>query len=237
MDQRIPREAVWEALLYAAAPYAGKKELEEYYTADPTVIMPEKASRRMAGRIRRERRYIENHEKYRPALIIISRTLVIILTVFAVVMAAFLPSEKVRDAMWETFLEWGEESILVSFVGTDATDAPTEILEYREPREIGEEYERVVKNQTPCSYLIEYYLQEYQIIYEQRVISKVGLYVSNEDTKETVIHVGQYEGILTEFMVGVEKYFCVTYTDGDYAYTIYSNTSIKNLIAFAESIT
>jgi len=236
MDQKLPKEAVWDALLYAAAPYAGKKELEEYYAADPNVVMPEKARKRMNLRLRRERKYREAHETYRPVLVTVQRILVAVATLLAVTLLVFLPSEKVREAMWDTVVEWGEESILVSFVGGDMEGVPTEILEYREPRGIGEEFERSVLQQTRHKYYIEYVDGNKTIRYEQKTIVLNDVYVSNEETKGTAVMIGQYEGVINEFMLENVRYMSITYTDKEYVYVVHSNLPLDELISVTESI-
>lgn len=235
-EQTIPKDAIWEAMLYAAVPYAGKNELEEYYAADPVVVLPEKARKRIHIRIRRERRYRESHDIYRPVLVNIQRILLVVVTVLAAAMVAFLPSEKVRDAMWDTVLEWGEESILVSFVGGDTADVPAEILEYREPRGIGAEFERMVIKQLKHKYLIKYVYNDITISYEQKTLIQNDVYISNEETTGTVVKIGEYEGVLNEFTVNSIPFKSIAFSDGSYAYLISANTSIEELIRIAKSI-
>ncbi|MBO4946557.1 MAG: DUF4367 domain-containing protein [Lachnospiraceae bacterium] len=236
MDQKLPKEAVWDALLYAAAPYAGKKELEEYYAADPNVVMPEKARKRMNLRLRRERKYREAHETYRPVLVTVQRILVAVATLLAVTLLAFLPSEKVREAMWDTVVEWGEESILVSFVGGDMSDVPTEILEYREPRAIGDEFERTVVYKEPQKYCIIYKDQDITIEYEQRLILNTKIHVSNEETKDTLIYIDDSKGIATEYLLDGDKYINVIWSDGKYEYWINGNIQIEYIQSLANSV-
>lgn len=236
-EQTIPKDAVWEAMLYAAVPYAGKKELEEYYAADPAVVLPEKARKRIHIRIRRERRYREAHDIYRPVVVNVQRILLVLVTVLAAAMVVFLPSEKVREAMWDTMLEWGEESILVSFVGGDMADVPAEILEYREPRGIGAEFERTVIKKTNRKYLVKYVHDDITISYEQKKLMKNDIYISNEETTGTVIKIGEYEGLLNEFYLQDEKYMSISYTDNEYMYILHSNTTLNELVSIAESIT
>ena len=235
-EQTIPKDAVWEAMLYAAVPYAGRNELEEYYAADPAVVLPEKARKRIHIRIRRERRYREAHDIYRPVVVTVQRILLVVVTVLAAAMVAFLPSEKVRDAMWETVLEWGEESILVSFVGGDTADVPTEILEYREPRGIGEDFERTVIKETNRKFFVKYINDDIIITYEQKKLIKNDIYISNEETSGTVVKIGEYEGVLNEFAINSIPFKSIAFSDGSYAYLISANTSIENLIHIAESI-
>lgn len=237
MDQRLPKEAVWDALLYAAAPYAGKKELEEYYAADPNVVMPEKARKRMNLRLRRERKYREAHETYRPVLVTVQRILVAVATLLAVTLLVFLPSEKVREAMWDTVVEWGEESILVSFESRDMADVPPEILEYREPRAIGEEFERSVLKQTPQKYYIQYSEQDNIVFYEQKILTDYNdIHVSNEKTKDNVIIINKHVGILTEYVLRGEKIINIVWTDEEYVYWLSSNMMLDDIRIFAESV-
>lgn len=235
-EQTIPKDAVWEAMLYAAVPYAGKKELEEYYSADPAVVLPEKARKRIHIRIRRERRYREAHDIYRPIWVNIQRILLVVVTVLAAAMVSFLPSEKVRDAMWDTMLEWGEESILVSFVGGDTADVPAEILEYREPRGIGTEFERMVIEEEKHKYFVKYTNGGTIITYEQKTLIYNDVYISNEETTGTIVKIGEYEGVLNEFTVNSIPFKSIAFSDGSYAYLIFANTSIEDLIRIAKSI-
>lgn len=137
---KVPQVDMLDALLYAAAPYAGQKELEEYSSADPTLRLSDRAKRRIVRRAKQGPSPVWQYAK---------RVAMIALVVMAVGFGAVLSIDAVRNALVDAIVDWYERYIAVVFVHEEEASAPTEIMEYREPRGLGDEFVRreVRKNQ------------------------------------------------------------------------------------------
>lgn len=109
--ERISNENMLDALLYAAAPYAGRNELEEYYSADPSLTLSDRAKKRILKRLRREKNYRERHETYNPVLEYAKRAVSVILIILSIGFVSALSIDAVRETMWEVILKWYDEYI------------------------------------------------------------------------------------------------------------------------------
>ena len=72
-----------DILLYAAAPYAGKNELDEFEKADESELSP-KAEKRIFKKIQRRIDYHEKREEFHPVLETLKRVAVIVLAVMSI---------------------------------------------------------------------------------------------------------------------------------------------------------
>ena len=231
-----------DVLLYASAPYTGKNEIEAYNVADPEIRLSEKAKKRIQNRLRREREYKEQHERYSPVWEISKRVAVIILVVLSVSFVSVMSVEAVRVALWEAILEWGEESIHIWYESTDGEpEVLTEILEYKEPRGIGDEYVRYEGYKNDYRYCVEYEKNDCIITYHQELLKDNSMYLSNEDTSVQEIQIQSHLGIMSEFFAGNTKITTITWTDDEYIYILIFNTltdgiPFEDMIEIAESV-
>lgn len=139
---RISKIDEMDLLLYSAMPYVEHKEIEVYdKAADVPVTLSEKDKKRILKRIKRVGEYRERHEVYRPAMEMFKRVAVAVLVVMSLCFAGAMSIEAVRITLWETIVEWYENSIYFAYVNGDDSVVPDRILEYREPV-LGNEYER-----------------------------------------------------------------------------------------------
>lgn len=225
---KIPQVDMLDAILYAAAPYAGRRELEEYSAADLTMQLPIRTKRRIVKRAKRG-----------PAPILrqLKRVAVIALVVMSVCFAAVLSIEAVREAIWNAIVEWYEESIAVSFVCEEAVSAPTEILEYREPRGLGEEFVRYEVGRNEKSFSVEYESESTLIVYWQGLLNGFDTYLSNiEAVKMDDIKIGELSGVITSTPTELGQQLTIVWHDNEYSYVITGNIFWDKLLQIAESV-
>lgn len=235
--ERISNENMLDTLLYAAAPYAGRNELEEYYTADPSLTLSDRAKKRILKRLRREKNYRERHETYSPVLEYAKRAVSVILIILSIGFVSALSIEAVRETMWEVILEWYDEYIDFSYKGESEGVYLTEIQEYKEPRAIGDEFVRYEGRKNESNYIIEYESEDAVISYHQTLFN--GDYTVNLTNESTVVDdvaIGEYDGkIFTNNRHNIVTYTCI-WNDGIYMYKIISNLTKEELIKIAESV-
>ena len=226
-----------DVLLYASAPYTGKNEIAAYNAADPEIRLSAKARKRIQKRLRLEREYKEQHERYSPVWEISKRIAIVVLVVLSLSFVSVMSVEAVRVALWEAILEWGEESIHIWYESTvEEPEVLTEIFEYKEPRGIGEEYVRYDGNKTKYNYTIEYESENCSISYSQDLLMNKGLYSSNENTVAENIMVHQYQGVMLEYEVYGVKMIQLVWSDNKYIFSLSGNVSSDYLISLAESV-
>ena len=224
-----------DVMLYAAMPYTKNKELDIYNNADPEIRLSDKDKQKIYRRVNRERNYAERHKQYRPGLEAIKRVAVVVLVVMAIGFASLLSVEAVRDAIWQVITQWYKESIFFTYVTDDDIDVPTEILEYKEPL-IGEEFKRYEGIKNKYDFSVEYEKDDVLITYQQNLLDKYEVMLSNHDTVMSAVNVNGHDGQTTTYMISETEYKTILWNDGVYAYTISGNIDIDSLITYAESI-
>ena len=224
---KTPHIDMFDAMLYAAAPHAGRRELEEYHAADPAMQRSARAKRRIVKRAKRGPT---------PILLYAKRVAMIALIVMSIGFAAMLSIEAVREAIVNAIVEWYEESIAVSFMREEEVVAPTEILEYREPRGLGEEFVRYEVRKSQSSMSIDYESDTVLIIYRQGLLESFDAYISNEESVMKDIQVNGYPGLITLTATEVGQQRTIVWHDNEYSYVITGNMSADELLKLAESV-
>lgn len=226
---------LFDALLYASAPYAGKKELEEYESAAPELTMSPKAKQRMLKRLKREKNYIERHAAYHPVYESFKRVAVIVLIVMSLGFTCVVSVEAVRIKLSEVIVEWYEDSIFVKYEVEEAVTLPDVILEYKEPAMDGD-FKRYEISKTEYRYSLEYESENTVISYNQNLLAHYAAKVSDNYTEIADISVNGHEGIMTTFTKNGAPQIMLMWDDGVYVYRISGNTSFEELLRLAESI-
>lgn len=233
---RISKIDEMDLLLYSAMPYVEHKEIEVYdKAADVPVTLSEKDKKRILKRIKRVGEYRERHEVYRPAMEMFKRVAVAVLVVMSLCFAGAMSIEAVRITLWETIVEWYENSIYFAYVNGDDSVVPDRILEYREPV-LGNEYERYEIGRNDFSYAIEYESDQFLVTYSQSLLRNYSIMLSNHDTKMTDITVNGYPGIMTVFVTEGVTDTTIIWHDNEYVYKISSDLSYDELLKVAESV-
>ena len=225
-----------DLLLYSAMPYVEHKEVGVYdKAADIPVTLSEKDKKRILKRIKRAGEYRERHEVYRPGLEMFKRVAVIALVVMSLCFTGVMSVEAVRVTLWETIVEWYENSIFFAYVNGDESVVPDRILEYREPV-LGDEYERYEIGRNEFSYVIEYESDQFLITYNQNLLSDYSIVLSNHDTRMTDITVNGYSGAMTVFETEGVTQITIIWHDNEYAYRMSGNLGYDELLKVAESV-
>ena len=235
-----PKTDMMDILLYAVAPYACTQELDEYNNADPSLKLSDKAKKRIIKRLKNEQEYQEKHEKYSPVWEYTKRVAVIVLLALSLSFVSAMSIEAVRTALWEVIIEWGKERIFYWYQSDEEEPAVLkQILEYKEPRAIGEEYTRYEGLKNEYYYTVEYEKEDVLISYSQDLLTdSSGAYLSNENTEIEDIKVGIYNGKFSTAYVGENKFYTIIWNDNVYQYSISGGGAItkSELIAIAESV-
>ena len=217
-----------DALLYAAAPYAGQNELAEYFSVEPPMQLSERIKRRIIRRAKRGTVTVMQYAK---------RVAVIALIVISIGFAGVLSIDAVRAALWNAIVEWYEEYIAVAFVQEETVSAPTEILEYREPRGLGEEFVRYEVGRNESSLIVEYESDVVLISYRQAVFDQFEIFLSNHESEIfNEIKVNGYPGMITSATTNIEQQLTILWHDDEYTYFIIGNITVDELLKVAESV-
>lgn len=224
-----------DLLLYSAMTYVEHKEIEEYdKAAEVPVTLSQKDRKRILKRIKRAGAYREKHEVYRPVHEILKRITVVVLVILSVGFMGTISIEAVRTAIWDTIVEWYENSIYFAYGNGDDSVVPDRILEYREPV-LGDEYERYeFKNE--FNYVVEYESDQSLITYSQNLLEDFSIMLSNHDTEMTDITLNGYPGTMTVFTTEGVTQTTIIWHDNEYVYRMSSNLSYEELLKIAESI-
>ena len=220
--------------LYAIMPHVRSKDIDIYNSADPTKIS-ERSSKKILRRIKREIKYIEAHEKYRPAVEGWKRAAAVVLIIMSVGFASVMTVEAARNAIWEAVTTWYKESIFFQYIGGDDTMVPDTLLEYKEPI-VGDEYERYEGIKNELMYAIEYESDSALISYQQSPLNDYEVWLSNHETEASIVDINGYEGEATSYVINGVEYNTIIWNDGRYAYMMSGNLSIDELGNIAKTI-
>ena len=222
-----------DILLYAAASYAGKNELDEFERADESELSP-KAEKRIFRKIQRRIDYHEKREEFHPVLETLKRVAVIVLAVMSISFVSALSIEAVRSDIYNAVIQWFDKKLGISFDDIP-TDAPDRILDYKEPI-LPEGYERFELGKDEFGFSVEYENGDSLITYWQRPLSGYGSFLSNEWTDVEDVNVIGYDGIKTVFESHGVTITTIIWKDNEYAYMLSSDLSYEELLRIAESI-
>lgn len=256
-----------DTILYAAAVYAGQKEIDEYNAIDISDTLSEETEKRMLKRLKQNRKRIERTErikKYSPRFRGLKNVAVIALVIMSLGFTFILSIKAVRQALWDTFIEWRENSIFVKYERNDPgedTDfyiseetgedskteennqttaplPPNEILEYKEPSNIGNDFMRYETHKGRNNYNIEYESVDSLITYTQCLLDQYEVHLSNYDTTLKEITLNGYKGVFTYFVTNGIQYQEVLWTDGYYAYKLsgVGNITEEILLGIAKNV-
>lgn len=225
-----------DLLLYSAMPYVEHKEIEVYNkAADVPVVLSEKDKKRILKRIKRAGEYWKHHEVYHPGLEMFKRVAIVALVVMSLCFTGAMSIKAVRVTLWETIVEWHENSIYFAYVNDDESVVPDRILEYREPV-LGDEYERYEGLKTEYTYVLEYESDQFLVTYSQRLLRDYSVMLSNHDTVMRDITVSGYPGTMTAFVTEGVTSTTIIWHDNEYVYMVSSDLSYDELLKVAESI-
>lgn len=236
--------------LYAAAPYAGSHEMEEFEEARHSVIseqstvskqsaVTKRREKRIFRKIQRSIRYAEKHAHYHPVWEMAKRVSVIVLLILSVSFLGALQVEAVRQEIYhavvEAFgIEWFDEKLGIQFVSV-TEDVPTQILDYKEPV-MDTTYTQNVIRKDGTGFLVEYESADSLIAYTQKLLTDYASLLSNRDTQVEDIQVQDLSGIKVTYTIEETTMTNIIWKDEKYAYSISGNLTYAELLVIAESV-
>ena len=225
---------MFEALLYAAAQNAGKNELNEFQNAN-IEDLDSKTQDKIYKKLCKAKKQYEQHKTCSPTTKAFKRIAIILLVVMSVGFTCILSIDATREAFWNAVIEWNENFFHFEYDGTTSTDAPTEILEYKEPI-VDSRFERHENKKTTTIYSITYEHEYEKVTYRQSTLKLSDIYLSNSDavlSQTTINGTPAYKS--TEIGDG-QTYYYLIWNDGTYFYIIFGNIEFEELLKIAESI-
>lgn len=225
--------------LYAAAPYAGSHEMEEFEEARHSVIserstVSKQREKRIFRKIQRSIRYAENHAHYHPVWEMAKRVSVIVLLILSVSFLGALQVEAVRQEIYHAVVEWFDEKLGIQFASV-AEDVQTQILDYKEPV-MDTTYTQNVIRKDGTGFLVEYEIADSLITYTQKPLTDYASLLSNRDTQVEDIEVQDLSGVKVTYTIEETTMTNIIWKDEKYAYSISGNLTYAELLMIAESV-
>lgn len=224
-----------DALLYAAAQNAGQPELDLYNNADDTFVPSKKFMMRMKRLLRKAEREDEWAD-WHPFFVQLKRILAVVMIVLSISFVFAMSIGAVRDAIWKTIVEWYENSISIQYVNEDNEPTLTEILEYKEPTQGLEGYERYEMLRNALVFNIEYESESVLITYQQSLLNDSEVKLSNNNSELHTTDVSGHPGMYVEYTTNGVEQITLMWNDGVYRYIVGGNTTLKELLKIAESV-
>ena len=154
----------------------------------------------------------------------------------------------IREAIWNTIVEWYEDHMEVSFTDSEIeTEAPTEPLQDEIPTSIErkarltylpEGIEVREESFSKLRYHVTAYMPngEWKFAFSQSIIDGSDSFVNNESGDIVYLRVNDHTAIFTEYK-GEEVVYSLVWQDGAYRYTLYGYfDSVTELIKIAEGV-
>ena len=226
-----------DLLLYAAMASAAPNDFEQEHSTSDAALMhlSSKASRRIWKRLKWAIKHSETKTHYHPIKENLKRAALIFLVITSIGFTCMMSVEAIRNAVWEFFVQWYEKSIHVQLAVDDNVEAPTTILDYKEPV-VGDEYERYEIQRNENNYIVEFESTERLIIYHQDLLHNYNTALSNKDTKLYEIEINGYEAVYSEFETHGVHMVTILWHDGEYAYSLSANMDFETLYAIAQTV-
>lgn len=226
-----------DILLYAAMAAADSSDFASVLSASdiPQMQLSPRADRRIWKRLNRETDRAEAQTRSHPVKELLKCAALIFLIITSVGFTCMMGVEAVRSAVWEFLTQWYERSIHVQLAVDDSVDAPTTILDYREPI-VGDEYERYEIQRSEINFRLEFESIDTLISYHQDLLEGYNTALSNNDTELYEIEMNGYEAIYTEYETHGIHMVTIIWHDNEYTYSLSGNMDFASLYAIAQSV-
>jgi len=248
----------FDALLYSVSEYLILPEIEMYDSTDDNVQMSKRCQRKIK-RFLRKIKARERSARWNHIIHPLKRVAVAFILICTVGLICTLGLKATREALWKAVLKWHDKYIEVSFVpentaatesltgteiasseageATAVPEAPSEILDYREPTDGLLGYERYEISRGRSTFLIEYEKdRDILIIYCQYTINQGTLGITNHDTTVSDMEINGYSGLCFAYNVNGIQYYTLLWCDSEYRYEVTGNIPLDELTVIAESI-
>ena len=155
----------------------------------------------------------------------------------------------IREAVWNTIVEWYEDHIEVSFSDSEVeTEPPTEPPEDEIPTSIEqtarltylpEGYVLGEETHSNLWYYVNGYTQngDWKFVLSQGIIDGSNFFMDNESGDIIHLKVNEYGAVFTEYE-GKPNVYSLMWQDAEYRYTLYGYfDSVTEMIKIAEGVT
>ena len=238
----------------------GAEETAEFEAIDDTdIVIPKSFDRKIYRLIARKKR----ESKIKKIKKISFRVAVAAMLIMSIMFVSIMSISSLREAIWNVIVKWYDDYVAIIFTqgepkatdelpGIMATDKegvltndeekvegepeaspPTEILEYKKPV-VADVYREVELEKIVSYYMLEYYVEdEWRFIYWQTVYEEDEQKFDNTQAGSKNVSIGTYTGVI---LLKEEGQNSITWTDGEYLYTITGCLTESQLIEIAKTV-
>lgn len=167
---------------------------------------------------------------------VFSRVAVVALIIISITFAAMMSVSAIRNAIWNTIVEWYDKYISVDYETDNPVSVPAVIEEIRKPTLLPQGAEEEIIFGNKWSYLAEYYVgDECRLVFAQSLLNKGDAYIDSEASTMEDIKIGNYNGILLTYEKNTDMN--IVWNDGEYRYTLTGyDIDSEFLIMIAQSV-
>ena len=250
---RYSEDKKFDYLINLALLDCGDKDYEMFMSIDETsVVVDENLNKKVFRLIRRKEREQKAIKVRRVAVMVAIITMLIMSVCFVTIMAI----EPIRNAIWNTIIEWHDDYISVKYEPeteqNQATEPeeqpstekptdeiiiipPTTIEEVRKPTYTIEGAQEVSFSNSTVA-VSEYYVgEDLAYIFTQYLLKESEKYFDSESAQVTSIDINGHTGTLLTYSEKTEK--SLIWNDGEYVYVMLSYAlSREEMINIAKSV-
>ncbi len=222
-----------DAMILLSSHVLAEKSAETLLSSDTTdAEIPRSLYNKITRMIRRE----HWKREYKDIISAVKRIAAVFMIICTISFALVMSVRAIREALWQTLIEWYEDYIAVSFHSDERAPGTIEIK--KEPAAIPAGWKREVIIDSTSFFYVHYLLEEERVVsYRQEILDDNEAWVDNEDSEVEEITIGEYKGILIK--LNDKNSYYMIWTDGEYSYSLSGSSSIvdrKMLTEIAESV-
>lgn len=199
---------------------------------------------------RRKKRVINRYvvrQNLAAARKVASKVAIVVLCLLSAAFITVMSVSALRNALWNTIIEWYDEYLVVRFEPNDKNDGPTQsdnsdnnrvptkIEKFKKPQYIPEGVEEEIVAQSVVMNVIDYYKgDELQYTFKQQLLKARDEIINNENSTVTEIMINGRSGMSFESSESEE--LIIVWDDGEYMYLLSSYLDIEESLKIAESV-
>ena len=167
---------------------------------------------------------------------VLSRVAVIALVVMSIAFAAMMSVSAIRNAIWNTIVEWYDKYISIDYKPEQPESVPATIEEIRKPALLPQGAEEEIITNTSVVYFSEYYSGDECIMsFKQSVLDSEESYIDAELGTMQKIKIGNFEAVALIYQKNDS--IKILWNDGVYKYDITGfNLELQTLILVSQSV-
>ena len=167
---------------------------------------------------------------------VLSKVAVIALVVMSIAFAAMMSVSAIRNAIWNTIVEWYDKYISIGYKPDHPESVPATIEEIRKPTLLPQGAEEEIITNTSVVYFSEYYSGDKCIMsFKQSVLDSEESYIDAELGTMQKIKIGNFEAVALIYQKNDSMK--ILWNDGVYKYDITGfNLELQTLILVSQSV-